>query len=154
MRVYIGCDNIGYALKEKIVDFIRMEKPEIELIDMGCNSPEDSIAYPIYAKKVCDKIISEKYLSRGILICGTGLGMTIVANKFNGIYATPCHDDYSCERSILSNNANVLCMGAKIIDLKNAREIISKWLDLKFEESPSSAKLELIYELEKQNMKG
>ena len=108
--------------------------------------------YPIYAKSVCEEIIADKYLSRGILICGTGLGMSITANKFKGIYATVCHDQYSCERSILSNNANVLCMGAKIIDKSNAIKIVEKWLRLKFVESPSSKKIKVIYEIEKNNM--
>lgn len=154
MKVYIGCDNNGFTLKNEIVDFMEKQNPSVELIDVGCNSTDDKIAYPIYAKRVCDKIISDGYKARGILICGTGLGMAIVANKFKGIYATPCNDDYSCERSILSNNANVLCMGAKVINPEKVKSIVSKWINLEFKESPSSAKLSILYEIENNNMKG
>ena len=152
MKVYIASDFNGFQLKEEIKNYIEKEMSEIQLIDKGCNSRDDDIYYPIYAKSVCEEIIADKYLSRGILICGTGLGMSITANKFKGIYATVCHDQYSCERSILSNNANVLCMGAKIIDKSNAIKIVEKWLRLKFVESPSSKKIKVIYEIEKNNM--
>lgn len=152
MKVYIASDFNGFPLKEEIKNYIEKEMSEIQLIDKGCNSRDDDIYYPIYAKSVCEEIIADKYLSRGILICGTGLGMSITANKFKGIYATVCHDQYSCERSILSNNANVLCMGAKIIDKSNAIKIVEKWLRLKFVESPSSKKIKVIYEIEKNNM--
>lgn len=153
MKVFIGCDNIGFPLKDEIVKNIKLDNSEYEIIDCGCDSVDDGIAYPIYAQKVCEAVLRNPG-SRGILICGTGLGMCISANKFKGIYATVCHDEYSCERSILSNNANVLCMGERVIAHFAAQNIVRKWLSLEFVLSPSAQKIAVIAELEQKNMKG
>lgn len=154
MKLYIGCDNIGFALKDKIVQYINANIKDVELIDCGCASQNDTTAYPLFAQKVCEGIISDNYNARGILVCGTGLGMCIAANKFKGIYATVCHDEYSCERSILSNNANVLCLGQRVISEFAANQIVEKWLSLNFVDSPSAQKIAIIANFEDNNMKG
>lgn len=152
MRIVIGCDQIGFALKEEINQCL-LQRNDIKLIDLGCYSEIDDTPYPVFARKVCEEILSSKEKTRGILICGTGIGMSIAANKFNGIYAAVCHDIYSCERSILSNNINVICFGSKVINASTARIFLDKWLSLTFVDSPSSRKLKVIYEIEKENMK-
>ena len=153
MKIFIGCDCIGFKLKDAIAKHIEKNHKEIELIDCGCLSDSDNTAYPIFAEKVCKGVLSSEKDARGILICGTGIGMSITANKFNGIYAAVCHDEYSCERSILSNNANVMCMGQRIISEYAAIQLVDKWLSLIFYESPSSRKISMIYAFEKENMR-
>ena len=113
MQIVIGCDNAAVSLKNILVKFLETKGVEVE--DVGCYTSEDPINYPLVAKKVCDKVIESGYTKRGMLICGTGIGMAMTANKFKGIRAAVCHDIFSTQRSILSNNGNVLCMGERVI---------------------------------------
>ena len=102
------------------------------------NSPDDQTEYPVVAQRAMEKIIASNYSKEGILICGTGIGMAITANKFPGIYAAVCHDNYSAERARLSNNSNVLCMGARIIGPELAKKVLREWLSLEFQGRPFS----------------
>lgn len=147
----IGCDNAAVGLKNIIAELLKNSGFSVQ--DLGVNSAEDMTAYPIVAKRVCEAVIESDYQKRGILICGTGIGMCIAANKFKGIRAAVCHDVYSAERSILSNNGNVLCMGARVIGPELAKKITSEWISLEFKDGPSTPKVEKILQIERDTMK-
>jgi ribose 5-phosphate isomerase B len=102
---------------------------------------------------VCNEIQDSNYEKDGILICGTGIGMAMSANKFKGIRAAVCHDNFSAERAKLSNDANVLCMGERVIGPELAKKITKEWLSLKFVDGSSTPKVNAIKEIEKQNFK-
>lgn len=149
--IIIGNDNAAVELKTIIVNYL--EKQGIKVQDLGCSSPEDNTYYPLIAEQVCQEIIDSGYKKRGILICGTGVGMAIAANKCRGIRAAVCHDIFSTERSILSNNGNVMCMGARVIGPELAKKLVTTWISLEFQDGASTPKVEAIQTLEKRNMK-
>lgn len=148
--IVIGCDDAAIRLKDIFIDFMKQKGYEVE--NVGCDSTEDNIYYPHIAKKVCDKIIESNYEKRGVLICGTGLGMAMTANKFKGIRAGVCHDIFSAERLQLSNDGNVLCMGERVIGVELAKKILERWLELDFIDGPSTPKVDAIKELEAVNL--
>lgn len=149
-KLVIGSDDAGFPLKEELSDFLKKEGIEFE--DMGVYSKEDDTYYPLIAKKVVDVIIESKYEKKGILVCGTGLGMSITANKFPGIYAAVLYDIYGAERSRLSNNANVITFGSKITGPSSAIRLLKEWLDLEFSPSSrSAAKIKVIKQIESEN---
>jgi ribose 5-phosphate isomerase B len=147
--IVIGCDDAGFELKAAIVDVIRSKGYIV--IDEGINSIDDNTYYPSIAERVCKKIIDSNYSNQGILICGTGIGMAITANKFPGIFAAVCHDLYSTERSKLSNNCNVLCMGARVIGLEVAKRMVCEWLLLDFIDGSSTPKVAEMRRIDVQN---
>jgi ribose 5-phosphate isomerase B len=140
MNIVIGCDSIGFDLKETILS--ELKKTSHHVTDISACRDEGN-DYPDVAIPVA-KMIKAKEYDRGILICGTGIGMAIAANKVKGVYAAVCHDIYSTERSILSNDVQIMCMGALVIGKATAIALLNKWLDLKFVESPSSRKINKI----------
>lgn len=142
---------MGARLKADVLE--KLQELNMDFEDLSPARPIMEL-YPEVAKSVCQKVIDSKYKRRGILICGTGIGMSIVANKFKGIHAAVCHDYYSAERSILSNNINILCLGAKVIGTENAKVIVERWLQLEFiTVSNSYSKLKLIKDIEELNFK-
>lgn len=149
--IVIGCDNAAVRLKDELIAF--MEKKGITVENMGCDSVQDDTYYPYVAKKVCDAVIESNYEKHGVLICGTGLGMAMTANKFKGIRAGVCHDIFSAERLKLSNDGNVICMGERVIGVELAKRILEKWLELEFVDCASTAKVEAIREVETHNLK-
>lgn len=152
MRTFvIGCDNAAVPMKAMLMQFLESKGCVVE--NMGCNSPDDKTNYPSIARSVCENIINSRYEKRGILVCGTGIGMAMTANKFKGIRAAVCHDNFSAERSILSNNANVLCMGERVIGHELAKKIVSEWITLEFKDGSSSPKVAEIITIETANMK-
>lgn len=149
-RLLIGADSLGYHMKVFLSK--KLKGKNIEVIDFGCTDENDETYYPIIADRVCERLQEENQNeTRAVLICGTGLGMTICANKYKGIYAAHCHDMYSCERSVLSNRANVICFGAQIISNEFAWEMLEKWLTLVFIDGRSTPKLQAIESIEKRN---
>lgn len=150
-NIIIGCDNAAVELKKIIVEFLAKKGVPVE--DIGCDSENDKTYYPTIAQRVCQKVIDSGYQARGILICGTGLGMCMTANKCKGIRAAVCHDSYSAERSILSNNGNVLCLGARVIGSELAKKIVGEWIELEFVDSPSTAKVADMIRVEEENFK-
>lgn len=139
-KIVIGCDNAAVGLKKEIEKLLDMLGYEYE--DIGVAMAEDQTAYPIVAQRLCQVIIDSEYEKLGILVCGTGIGMAMTANKFPGIFAAVCHDNYSAERAKLSNNANVLCMGARIVGVELAKKITKEWLSLEFVDGRSTSKVE------------
>lgn len=145
MKIAIGNDQWGYDFKEMIVE--QFGKKGHEFVDVGSYS-KDPVSYPEIAYQVSTKVANGE-CDRGILICGTGIGMAMAANKVKGAYAAVCHDVYSAQRSILSNNGNILCMGALVVGAKTAETLTDIWLDLEFDpESASAKKVAKIYEIE------
>lgn len=129
MKIAIGCDHAGVELKNKLIAMLKRE--EIDVINCGTDNI-DSVDYPDFAKKVCFSII-KKEVDRGILICGTGIGMSITANKFKGIRAALCHDINTAQMSRLHNDSNILVLGSRIVDIKSAYKILKMWIDTDFE---------------------
>ena len=149
--IVIGCDNAAVDLKETIATYLKEKGYKVE--NVGCDDAGDPTNYPTVAKRLCKNIIDSGYGKRGILICGTGIGMAMSANKFRGIRAAVCHDAYSAERAALSNNANVLCMGARVIGPELAKKIVGEWLPLEFKNGRSTSKIEEISGIEAENFK-
>ena len=136
MKIVIGCDNAAVDLKNIIK--AELEKAGIEVDDVGVATAQDDALYPDVADTLCKNIIESGYEKEGILICGTGIGMAICANKHPGIYAAVCHDSFSAERARLSNNANVLCVGARVIGVELAKKVLKEWLANKYVPGTSS----------------
>jgi len=149
-RIAVGSDHAGYRLKEFVKKLL--EQKGFEVIDVGTYS-EDRCHYPIYAKKVAE-LVSKGEVPRGILICGSGIGMSIVANKFKGVRAALCHNIYSAKFSRLHNDSNILCLGGRVTGEDLTREIVEVWLNTPFEGGRHSERLQIIEEIEKENFKG
>lgn len=137
--IIIGCDHAAYELKDKIVDFL--EKKGIKVKDIGTFS-KDSVNYPDYADQVA-KSVEKKECDRGILLCGTGLGMSMAANRHKGIRAALCNDIFSAKMSRLHNNSNVLVMGGRVVGDILAMEIVDTWLETEFEGGRHQKRLDL-----------
>lgn len=149
--IVIGCDNAAVEMKDMLIKFLESKGVTVE--NVGCDSSEDPTYYPIVAKRVCEKIIESNYEKEGILVCGTGIGMAMTANKFKGIRAAVCHDNYSAERSKLSNNGNVLCMGERVIGHELAKKVVNEWINLSFVDGSSTPKVQAIVDIEGDNFK-
>jgi ribose 5-phosphate isomerase B len=128
LKVAIGCDHGGFDLKKNIIAVLRELGHEVE--DQGCNSSE-SVDYPNFAKTV-SKRVKEGVCERGILICGTGIGMSMAANRMPGIRAALCHEMFSARMSREHNDANILCLGARVIGPGLAQEIVRTWMTSDF----------------------
>lgn len=126
--IALGCDHGGYALKEKIKKYLKGQRMEFK--DFGCYS-RDSVDYPEFAKDVAKAVQSGEY-KRGILICSTGIGISIAANRFKGIRAAVCTETYSAKMTRLHNDANILCLGGMITGENMAYEIIDTFLTTPF----------------------
>jgi ribose 5-phosphate isomerase B len=145
MKIAIGCDEAAYRLKVEIMKHLST-KADIEVTDFGAMEG-DVILYPDVAYTVADAVASGKF-ERGILVCGTGIGMSICANKVPGIRAAVCHDPFSTERSRKSNNAQIMCMGERVIGVELAKYLVDLWLQCDFGGGSSAPKVERIDQLE------
>lgn len=137
LRIVVGADDAGYDYKEALKQDLQASDLVAEVIDAGVDA-DGHTAYPHIAVDAA-KIVAEGKADRALLVCGTGLGVAISANKVKGIRAVTAHDSYSVERSVLSNNAQVLCMGQRVVGLELARKLAGEWLTYTFDESSSSA---------------
>ena len=140
LRIAIGCDHGGFDLKQKVIEYLKAR--DIEFEDFGIYIKEAS-DYPEIAKKVSHEIANNKF-DRGILICGTGIGMSIVANKTKGIRAALCGDTYSARVSRAHNNANILCIGARVVGEYLALDIVDTWLKTTFEGGRHKKRIDMI----------
>lgn len=145
MLLAIGADDAGYPLKKIIREYLNT-RPEIELVDFGVNE-SDPEYYPDIAERVA-VAIAKGEMERGILICGTGIGMAITACKVPGIRAALCHDTYSAERARKSNDAQILTMGARVIGPELAKKIVQVWLESEFAGEGSAPKVQRIKDIE------
>ncbi len=146
MRIAVASDHRGFAVKGKIL--ARLAELGHEALDFGPESSQ-SVDYPDFAAKVA-AAVSSGQVDRGILICGTGMGMCIVANKFAGIRAAPCHDDLTAEMSRLHNDANVLCLSADLLGDRLVNRMVEIWLKTEFEGGRHKRRLEKIAQYEAQ----
>ncbi|MGA2547720.1 MAG: RpiB/LacA/LacB family sugar-phosphate isomerase [Rectinemataceae bacterium] len=144
MRVAIGCDEAAIGLKEVLIKEIK--KLGNVPIDLGVYT-EDPSLYADTAVKVAERVMSGD-CERGVLLCGTGIGMSIMANKVPGIRAALAHDTYSAERAVKSNNAQIITMGARVIGPEVAKAILKTFLESTFKDGPSTPKVERIMEYE------
>ena len=149
MQIGLACDHGGFELKEEIKTFLKSR--DAEPIDMGTFN-QDAVDYPDLAVLVAEKV-SRGELEKGILICGTGIGMSIVANKFPGVRAALVNDLYSSRFSRSHNDANILVIGGRIVGKDLAKEIVKVWLDTPFAGGRHKGRLEKIETLEKEKFK-
>lgn len=147
MKIAIGCDEAAYKLKIEIIKHLE-KREDIEIIDFGANQGE-AVLYPNVAKEVAEAI-SRGEFERGILMCGTGIGMSMTANKVPGIRAAVCHDPFSTERSRKSNDAQIMCMGERVIGVELAKYLVDIWLSCNFEGGGSRPKVERIKEIDRE----
>ena len=147
--IAIGSDHGGYKLKEEIKRYL--DEKEIPYIDYGCMN-EERVDYPNIAKEVAVSVQKGK-AEKGILICGTGLGMSIAANKFKGIRCTVCYSEDVARYARKHNNSNILALGAEVNTIAEAIEIVRIWLATDFEGERHKLRLEMIEEIENENFK-
>ncbi len=147
-KIYIGADSAGFGLKEEVKAHLAALGYEVE--DMGTNSSA-SCHYPEFAEAVCRKVQGELDSSFGILICGTGIGMSMCANKHKGIRAALCSDTYSAKMTRAHNDANLLCLGARVIGSCLAMDIVDAFLSAEFEGGRHALRVDMIKEIEKKN---
>ncbi len=145
MRIAVGSDHRGHAVRSKVLDLVRRLGHEVE--DAGTDSSE-SVDYPDIAAEVAGKL-SRGEVDRAILICGTGLGMCIAANKFPGVRAAPCHDDLTAEMSRRHNDLNALCLSADLLGEPLIDRMVEIWLTTPFEGGRHSRRIEKISKLER-----
>lgn len=137
-NVLIGSDGAGFGYKEAIKRDLEAHQLVDSVVDVGVRAVDEGTNYPSVAIEAGERIAAGK-ADRAILICGTGLGVAISANKVKGIRAATAHDIYSVRRSVLSNDCQVLCLGERVIGLENARVLVDEWLPLEFDPSSASA---------------
>ena len=149
MKIATASDHAGYELKKGIIAYL--SEKGINYEDFGCG-PDEKVDYVDYAEKAIKRVSSGEY-DRAILVCGTGLGMAIVANKHKGIRATPCLDDYTAEMSRRHNDSNCLTLGARIVTLDEALNIVRIWLETEFEGERHQRRIDKIFDIEDKNFK-
>jgi len=129
MKYFIGTDHAGFEIKPFVIEYL--QKKGIEVEDLGTYSNQ-SVDYPDFAHKVAEAVLANPG-TKGILICGSGIGMSLAANKHKGIRAALCHDYYTAKMARLHNDANILCFGARIVGLGIVESILDAWLETEFE---------------------
>ena len=149
-KIVIGSDHAGYSLKIKIVDYLKSKG--IEVIDVGTNST-DRCDYPVYAHAVCEKIQSGE-VELGILVCGTGVGMSMAANKHKGIRAACCSDTFSARLTRMHNDANVLCFGERVVGYGLACDLVDNFIGAEFEGMQHADRVNMFMGYEKENFGG
>lgn len=143
--LFIGADSAGYNLKEELIAHLREEGWEVT--DCGTDSTA-SCHYPEFASRVCRRVLEDPENRYGILICGTGIGMSMCANKFHGIRAALCSDTYSARLTRNHNNANVICMGARVIGSCLAVDILDSFLGAEFEGGRHAVRVDMMTDIE------
>jgi ribose 5-phosphate isomerase B len=147
-KILVGCDEAGFALKSYLLDKLKGDDRIEVVVDKGVPTSSDTTAYPNIGLSVAESVAAGE-AERALLICGTGIGMAISANKVPGIRATTAHDIYSVERSVLSNNCQVLALGGRVVAPELAWTLVDRWLNLDFDSKSASAeKVQLINDYE------
>lgn len=145
MRIAIAADHAGYLIKDEVINLLQASGQDV--IDLGTYN-QKQVDYPDYALKI-GKTIQDQQADRGILICGSGVGACIAANKIKGIYASVCHDTYSAHQGVEHDNMNVLCLGSRIVGIELVKEIVRAFIAADFSsEERFRRRLEKVYELE------
>lgn len=144
MKIAIASDHTGIELKSEIIKYLVELGYTVD--DFGTNSKE-STDYPIYGKKVAEEIAKGKY-DGGVLICGTGIGISLAANKVKGIRAAVCSEPYSAKLSKQHNNSNIIAFGARVVGVDLAKMIVKEWIEAKFEGGRHAKRVDLISKIE------
>lgn len=147
MKIVIGADHAGFELKEKIKTFLAARGDDV--VDVGTDSA-DSVDYPDYGKKVAEGVSSGLF-ERGVVVCGSGIGMAITANKLSGVRAAVANDEESARLGRLHNDVNVLSVGARLTSPETAEKIVSVWLSTDFEGGRHQRRLDKINDIESEN---
>jgi ribose 5-phosphate isomerase B len=148
MRIAVGADHRGYSIRNKVID--SLHRLGCDVVDLGTYS-EDPVDYPDIAAAVA-RLVSRGQVERGILICGTGLGMCIAANKLPGVRAAPCHDDLTAEMSRRHNDLNILCLSADMLGERLIDRMLELWLNTPFEGGRHARRVEKIAALEREHL--
>lgn len=143
--LYIGSDHAGFALKAQVKEMLQKEFPAFKLTDCGCHSTE-SCDYPTFGKEVGVQVVKNNAL--GILMCGSGVGISIAANKVKGARAALCHDVTSARMSRLHNNANIVCFGARFTGVEVVFDIVRTFLKTEFEGGRHEKRVQLLHAIE------
>ncbi len=149
MRIAVASDHAGFSLKERILHFLSSEGHQV--LDLGTHGPE-SVDYPDYAREVALRV-SQGEADLGVLVCGTGLGMAVVANKFKGVRAVAVHHEFVARQAKEHLDANILCLGARVVGEGLALEILKAWLNSGFEGGRHSRRLEKLKAIEEENLR-
>ena len=147
MTIAIGNDHVGYQLKQIIIPLLESKGYTVK--DFGCFTGDEIRQYPIYADRVA-RAVAGGACEKGILICGTGAGMEIAANKIKGIRAVCCSEPYTAKMATEHNNANILCFGARVVGSEMAKMIVEAYLDARYEER-HQVRIDMITEMEETN---
>lgn len=147
-KITVGCDHAAYELKKKVI--AHLEARGVEVIDVGTDSTE-SCDYPNFARAVC-KNVQNGVTELGILICGTGIGMSMAANKHRGIRAAVCSDTFSARLTRQHNDANVLCFGERVVGMGLACDLVDQFIDTDFEGGKHKRRVDMIMEIEAENL--
>jgi ribose 5-phosphate isomerase B len=145
MKVAVASDHRGYQVKRRVVKHLQDRNHDV--LDLGADS-EESVDYPDFARKVCEAV-GDQSVERGVLICGTGIGMCITANKYPGIRAASAHDDVTAELSRSHNDANVLCLSADLLGGPLIDHILDIWMKTQFCGGRHQRRIDMIYEAER-----
>jgi ribose 5-phosphate isomerase B len=146
MKIALGSDHGGYSLKQSLIPFL--QERDIQVADAGTNNGDDSVDYPDFAERVA-LLVSHGEVDAGILVCGTGIGISIAANKVPGIRAALVTDVFMARMAKEHNNANILVLGGRVLDEQKACDLVGAWLDATFEGGRHQGRLDKITELEK-----
>lgn len=144
MRIAIGNDHVAIEMKNEITAFLK--EKGLEVIDVGTNNPE-RFNYPISGYKVA-KMVASGEVDAGVLICGTGVGISLAANKVHGIRACVCSDPYTARLSKQHNNTNIIAFGARVIGIETAKMIVEEWLNAEYEGGRHQTRIDMITEIE------
>ena len=147
-KITIGCDHAAFELKQKIIAHLKARG--VEVIDVGTNSTE-SCDYPDFARLVC-KNVQDGVTDLGILVCGTGIGMSMAANKHRGIRAAACSDTFSARLTRMHNDANVLCFGERVVGIGLACDLVDAFIDTDFEGGKHRRRVDLITAIENEQL--
>jgi ribose 5-phosphate isomerase B len=140
-EIILGSDHGGFKLKNEIIKHLKAQNKDYNVSDLGCYS-EEACDYPDIAKEVAKRVLSTK--SRGILVCGTGIGMSITANRFNGIRASHCTDTFTARMTRAHNDSNILCIGERVTGLGLALDIVDIWLETAFDGGRHQKRIDMI----------
>jgi len=146
MKIAIGSDHVGFPLKQHIIQYLK-EKGHV-VTDLGTDGTE-RVDYPVYGKKVAKEVVSGA-VDRGILICGTGVGISIAANKVHGIRAVVCSEPYSARLARQHNNANIVAFGGRVVGESIAEMIVDEFLETEYEGGRHQKRIDMISEIEKE----
>ena len=143
--IALGCDHGGYDLMQEVIAYL--DKNGLEYKNFGCDNAKDAVDYPDYAKVVAESILSGE-CDKGILICGTGIGIGLAAGKVKGVLVCTCSEPYSARMSRKHNNTNVLTFGARVIGVEMAKMIVDEWLDNEYEGGRHQRRVDMIFDIE------